>query len=180
MLFLQFYYSRFTVSHFYQSLLWVMGNIIDLECSVPKSPTSNLSLTVCPDCRTMLLLDGTGLLSCVDLSLVRYSIFSYYCFVKSYRSFFWFPPPSIFSLKCLCYPDDIKLILLCSIHRLLICGALVAFLRRFWLGSLYSLVKMWFTSWIWWLISWACHQQILFHRYDLLFMEILRHVQYQA
>ena len=108
------------------------------------------------------------------------NFFSYYCFVKSYRSFFWFPPPSIFSLKCICYPDDIKLILLCSIHRLLICGALVAFLRRFWLGSLYSLVKMWFTSWIWWLISWACHQQILFHRYDLLFMEILRHVQYQA
>jgi hypothetical protein len=39
---------------------------------------------------------------------------------------------------------------------------------------------MWFTSWIWWLISWARHQQILFHRYDLLFMEILGHVQYQA
>nr|CAB3460709.1 unnamed protein product [Digitaria exilis] len=38
-----------------------------------EGPTSNLSLTLCTKmtCRTMLLLDGTGLLSCVGLSLLR-------------------------------------------------------------------------------------------------------------
>lgn len=61
---------------FYQSLLWVTNDTVDLVCSAPKSSTSNLNLTVCSKMnrRTMLLPDGTGLLSCVDLSFLRYLI----------------------------------------------------------------------------------------------------------
>jgi serine/threonine protein kinase len=48
-------------------------NMVDIVFHTKESYW-NLSLTVCPKmtCRTMLLLDGTGLRSCVGLSLRRY------------------------------------------------------------------------------------------------------------
>jgi hypothetical protein len=58
-------------------------------------------------------------------------IFSHTVVLLSLIGLFLFSPPSALTLKCLCYPHDINTILLCSIHRLSICGASVAFLRRF-------------------------------------------------
>lgn len=87
-----FYSSTIVDSQYDICIEAFYDNRVDVVFSTPKSPASNLNLTICPKmtCRTMLLLDGTGLLSCVGLSLLRYSISSCCGFVKSYQLGFHF------------------------------------------------------------------------------------------
>jgi hypothetical protein len=110
MLFLQCYYCEIHSIIFYWSLLCVTSNIIDLVCSASKDPTSNLS----PMSALKRLQDyiATRWYRAPELCGSFFSkvliFFFILLFCQVLLVYFLFPSPSMFSLKCLSYPDNIN------------------------------------------------------------------------